>query len=183
MIAKDLEPFNGFQMISRGNHDHRWIKKLDEFENMEGLICSISPDVACLVRDGLIDVSDNPTLEGVPDASGNMTWLFTHPAQFKAPFQTPAKLAMMEQKNVVSAHAHHFGYTRDESGKYWAVEAGGLFKDTSLEYAQRNLTTMRRMVNGFWVIIDDMAPLGFTGSEKQYLFTNKGEAAYELHLN
>ncbi|GHO55489.1 hypothetical protein [Ktedonobacter robiniae] len=162
-IAADLRENDGYQVISRGNHDYRWIKKLGDHEGMMGLVSSISPELGVLLSKGEIIVSDNPTLEGVPDANGKMTWLFTHPAQFKQPFGTPSQMALMEQMNVASGHAHHFGITRDPSNKFWSVETGGLFLDKSFEYVQRNPSTMRRMVSGFWVIpgLDEM-PLGFT---------------------
>lgn len=161
-VARDLRKQGGYQIISRGNHDHRWIKKLDNHENMEGLVSSIAPDLGVLMAEGELVVSDNPTLEGIPDENGRMTWVFTHPAQFKAPFGTPTQMALMEQKNVMTAHAHHFGITRDPSNRYWAVESGGIFKDTSFEYVQRSPTTMRRMVSGFWCILGpNTMPLGF----------------------
>lgn len=167
-VAADLREYDGYQIISRGNHDYRWIKKLGDHERMTGLVSSISPELGKLILDGEIVVSDNPSLEGIPDASGKSTWLFTHPAQFKGQLGTPAALALMEQKNVMSAHAHHFAIGRDASNKFWCVEAGGLFQDTSFEYVQRNPSTRSKMVSGFWVITgpDDM-PLGFTKYAKE----------------
>lgn len=166
-VARDLRANGGYQVISRGNHDYRWIKKLGDHERMTGLVCSISPELGSLIKEGEIVVSDNPTVEGVPDRFGNNTWLFTHPAQFKSPFTTPGQLALYEQKNVLAGHAHHFGITRDPSNKFWAVEGGGLFQDTSFEYVQRNPSTMRRMVSGFWCILGpEVMPLGFTSFAK-----------------
>ncbi len=164
-VGRDLERTGGYQMISRGNHDHRWIKKLDNQENMEGLVRSISDEVAGMLKDGQIDVSDNPTLDMMPDGKDGYLWTGTHPAQFKAPFGTPGKMALHEQRSVIAAHAHHFGYTVDETNKFWVVEAGGLFDDTSFEYVQRNPTTMRRMSNGFWILIEDEAPIGMWGRQ------------------
>ncbi|GHO45153.1 metallophosphoesterase [Ktedonospora formicarum] len=169
-IAADLRQTGGYQVISRGNHDYRWIKKLGDHERMTGLVSSISPDLGILIKEGDIVVSDNPTLEGVPDKNGSMTWVFTHPAQFKAPFGTPTAMALMEQKNVMTGHAHHLGVTRDASNKFWCVEAGGLFQDKSFEYVQRNPSTMRRMVSGFWVILDPYTmPMGFTSHSETYI--------------
>ncbi len=169
-LARDLRVRGGYQIISRGNHDYRWIKKLGDHERLTGLVSSISPDMGILIKEGDIVIADNPTLEGVPDENGRNTWLFTHPAQFKAPFGTPTAMALMEQKNVISAHAHHFGITRDASNKFWAVEAGGLFQEKSFEYVQRNPTTMRRMVSGFWIILGhDTMPIGFTGKARTYI--------------
>ena len=168
-VGRDLRKRGGYQIISRGNHDYRWIKKLGDHEKMTGLVSSISPDMGILIKEGELVISDNPTLEGVPDENGKSTWLFTHPAQFKAPFGTPSQMALMEQKNVMTGHAHHFGITRDPSNKFWAVEAGGLFKDTSFEYVQRNPSTMRRMVSGFWAILGpNTMPLGFSGVADTY---------------
>ncbi|GCE45157.1 calcineurin-like phosphoesterase family protein [Thermosporothrix hazakensis] len=168
-INEDLEPHGGIQVVSSGNHDRRWIRKLDNHEDMEGLLCSLSPEIGELVGENIIIPVDSPTIETIPDDHGGFEWLLTHPAQFKAPFKTPEEIATLNNMNVVSAHAHHFGAIRSKNNRHWIVEAGGLFDHRLFEYVQWNPTGHREMIPGFWWLRSGMPPRGFTIYDEELL--------------
>ncbi|GCE23879.1 hypothetical protein KDK_76790 [Dictyobacter kobayashii] len=92
LIDEDLEKTGGYQMISRGYHDQLWLNRHSETEDMRTLIRNLDPAIATLMQEGRISISDQSTLEGIPNSQGEMTWLFTHPLHYiSVPFQNPCR--------------------------------------------------------------------------------------------
>lgn len=143
------------QYWSRGNHEQRWMRKLENQVYMDQL--ARMAGLEGLIDDGRLIMSDNPSL----DALGG-GWLLTHPSVYgKVPLDVPGKLAQKYRKNVMSGHAHHWGMAAVEG--FVVVETGGLFDPTLHEYIQHNITTHRNWQQGYWFLVDGIA----TGYRKE----------------
>ena len=68
-VADSLRSRGGYQLVSRGDHT----------ESVTTLLKSFGAMVDDLYQDGLIDISENITVEGIPDLDGRMTWVFSRP--------------------------------------------------------------------------------------------------------
>lgn len=148
------------QYWSSGNHEERFFRTAKYQIGMAGLasLCRLSP----LLESGTLVVSDNPTLE-----ADEGRWLLVHPAQYSAkPLIIPSALATRFQKNVMSAHTHHWGQGVDETGRYKVVETGGMFKPELHQYIQHKVTSHRAWVQGFWLMLDGVVG-GFSRSDME----------------
>jgi UDP-2,3-diacylglucosamine pyrophosphatase LpxH len=142
------------QYWSRGNHEERWMRKLEHQAGMEQL--AQMAGLGSYLEDDILVLSDNPTL-----LADSGLWMLTHPASYGAtPLVVPSKLATRYGRNVLSAHAHHFGMTTDESGNFLAVETGGLFDPRLHQYVQWRITTHRAWQQGYWLLMDG-TPIGY----------------------
>lgn len=128
---------------SVGNHEERWMRKMDWQTDME--LLAEQAGLTDLLEEGRLIVSDNPTLLYEP---GN--WLLTHPGEYgNSPLVVPGKMADLEQKNVISAHAHHWGQGVSPSGRYQVVETGAIVKPENVRYLHRRKTTHRKWTQGY----------------------------------
>jgi hypothetical protein len=128
--------------ICRGNHENRIIYQNNGQMDMKELM-ELSKAPSCV--------------EWTNDTYMNMfikddEWLLCHPMQFR---QTPGSVARdlcaKYHKNVVSAHGHFFCQNYDRSGKFYALDGGGLFDAAALAYL-RNIRTTPWTANGFYLI-------------------------------
>lgn len=115
----------------------------------------------------LVDVGkwllDNPKLVLTPlpqmylDA-GTDRWRLTHPSSYsRVPTRVAVQIASKYQCNVMSAHGHLFGETIDTSGKYRAIDLGGLFDENKIAYKNvKGDTTHPRAMSGFWIVKDGL---------------------------
>jgi predicted phosphodiesterase len=148
MSAKVVEK----QYWSRGNHEERWMRKLDNQTHMEQLayMCGLGP----LVEDGRLILSDNPSLDAFDG-----DWLLTHPKAYgRIPLDVPVQLARRYQQNVMSGHAHHWGMAAFE--RFMVVETGGLFAPNLHQYIQYSPRPGRDWAQGYWFLIDG-EPTGY----------------------
>ncbi len=144
------------QYWSLGNHEARWMRKLDHQVYMEQL--AMAAGLTTLLEDGRLIVSDNPTLDAFDGA-----WMLTHPAVYgRQPLAMPSKLATRYQQHVMSAHAHHWGQGVDETNTWTVVETGGLFKPEYHQYIQHRVTNHRAWTQGFWLLLNGV-PVGYRG--------------------
>lgn len=156
-LAADRVPV---QYWSRGNHEERLFRKVDNQFGMQALARMLG--LGWMLDDGQLIVSDNPTLDAIP-VRGKPTWMLTHPAKYGAkPLTFPAELALRYQQNIMSAHAHHWGMSTDPTGHYLVVETGGMFDPRYHEYVQRRVTGHRAWASGYW-ILDGGQPHGYLG--------------------
>jgi hypothetical protein len=146
---------------SLGNHERRWLRALKFFAGMQEL--AYMAGLQGLLDGGQLHVSDDPTLF----AFGG-TWMLTHPETYgRTPLVVPGQIADLYQKNVLSAHAHHWGLGRSPSGHFMVVESGGLFKPEYTEYVQRRVVPLRPWVQGYWVLRHGH-PVGYPGKTFGY---------------
>jgi hypothetical protein len=144
-IIRLASRFVSRQYWSMGNHEMRWMRKLGYQTNMTHL--AKIAGLGDLLADGRLIVSDNPTLDYRHD------WMLTHPKQYgPTPLVVPGKLAERFARNVVSAHAHHWGMGLSESGRFVVIEAGGLFEPKYVKYVQQQVTANRAWAKGYVVL-------------------------------
>jgi predicted phosphodiesterase len=143
---------------SAGNHEERWMRAMNYNAGM--LQLARMAGLGDAVDTGHLILSDHPSLE-----ADEGRWLLTHPAQYgSTPLVVPGKLAGIHEKNVMSAHAHHFAMGTDPTGKYVVVETGGLFQPEQHRYIQHRVTAHRRWQAGYWTLIDGVAA-GYRGAD------------------
>jgi predicted phosphodiesterase len=141
------------QYWSFGNHEARWMRKNGEQVDME-LLANMA-GLSDLVRSGHLVMSDHPSLLYRDD------WYLTHPSTYgSVPLVVPGKLAELFSKNVVSAHAHHWGMGTSPTGRFTVIESGGLFNPLLVKYVQQRVTTHRQWVGGY-VALDRGVPTLF----------------------
>lgn len=135
------------QYWSLGNHEERWMRKMGYQGGMERL--AKMAGLSDLLSTGRLIVSDNPTLDYHGD------WMLTHPRQYgTTPLVVPGKIAERYGKNVVSAHAHHWGMGTSNSGRFTVIESGGLFEPKYVKYVQHGVTAHRAWAKGYVGLLD-----------------------------
>jgi predicted phosphodiesterase len=139
------------QYWSRGNHEARWMRKLDNQVYLDQL--ARMAGLSHLIDTGKLIISDNPSLE----APGN--WLLTHPSAYgRIPLDIPSQLARKYRMNVMSGHSHHWGMSVIED--FTVCETGGLFSPDHTRYIQYNVRPGRQWVQGYWFLCAGQ-PQGF----------------------
>jgi len=82
-------------------------------------------------------------------------WLLIHPKSYsQISGQVAKKLASKFHKNIINAHGHFLSYGYDVSGKYLAVDMGGMFDVEKIEYKCIKTTTHPEWNTGFGLIKD-----------------------------
>lgn len=80
-------------------------------------------------------------------------WLFVHPKSYSQISSSVAKkLAEKFHMNIINTHGHFVGTAYDRSGKYLAIDLGGMFQINKVEYINVQTTTHPRWKNGFGMI-------------------------------
>ena len=82
-------------------------------------------------------------------------WLLVHPRSYSQISPSVAKrLAEKFHCNIINSHGHLIGMTYDRSGRYLAVDLGGMFDIQRIEYTNMNTTTHPVWSCGFGMIRD-----------------------------
>jgi hypothetical protein len=127
---------------SLGNHENRWMRKLGYQVDMR--LLAQAAHLQDLLDDKTLVVSDNPTL------NAGWNWMITHPATYgSTPLAVPGKIADLQRKHVISAHAHHLGKGKSPSGLYDVIESGCLVDSKLVKYVQHGDTAHRPWVQGY----------------------------------
>ena len=80
-------------------------------------------------------------------------WLLIHPKSYsQISGQVAKRLASKFHKNIINAHGHFLSYGYDMSGKYIAVDLGGLFDPEKIEYRCVKTTTHSNWNQGFGML-------------------------------
>ena len=80
-------------------------------------------------------------------------WLLVHPRSYSQISPSVAKrLAEKFHRNIINSHGHLVGMTYDRSGKYLAIDLGGMFQPSKIEYINMSTTTHPAWKNGFGMI-------------------------------
>jgi hypothetical protein len=145
---------NGIKQIwSSGNHENRVFRTNKSQLDMRSL--ALLSDLQPELDSGMLVVSDNPT---VYLSRGN--WMVTHPAQYGSfPGVVATKLATRYQKNAIVCHEHHWGITRDETDRFYAISSGGLFNPDLHKYINYNVTSHRAWSQGVVMVHRGIATL------------------------
>jgi UDP-2,3-diacylglucosamine pyrophosphatase LpxH len=149
--ALDAAPYVYWSM---GNHEARVLRKMEAQISLRHL--ALLAGLQDAMDSTRLIVSDHPTLEAFDG-----TWMLTHPATYGTqPLVKPGLIATRFQKNIISAHAHHYAQGMDQTGTFQVIESGGLFKPEYHAYIQRRVTPHRAWVQGYW-ILDNGNPQGY----------------------
>lgn len=133
--------------LSAGNHDRRVTKSLGfkmRFDSAMRMIChDVPPDKL----DRLHVVGNDHIMID----TDNGEWRACHTASYsKNPLTVPRELCDIHHSHVIGAHRHHHAVGYNKSGKYFAVEAGGLFDVDKTAYLRKDSTTFPKWCPG-WV--------------------------------
>lgn len=141
------------QIWSSGNHENRVFRTNKSQLDMRSL--ALLAGLHNELESGMLTVSDNPT---VYLSRGN--WMVTHPAQYGSyPTVVATKLAVRYQKNTIVAHEHHWGVTRDETDRFYAISSGGLFDPDKHRYINYGVTSHRAWAQGVVLVNRGIATL------------------------
>lgn len=145
--------------IFLGNHDIRILRRLEERLDMKrvfGLILDES------LIDTRVFVSN---LEYC--YTSDKKWMISHPGSYSRRSTTVSvKMAEKEATNVVCGHGHHLGFAYTNSGKFVAIEGGGMF-DKNPPYRAERSTTNPEWNNGF-VILNEKSEAKIIGKDLAY---------------
>ncbi len=82
-------------------------------------------------------------------------WLLVHPRSYSQRAGVASRqLASIHLKNIINTHGHHVGWNYDSSGKFLAVDLGGMFDTEKIEYLNLKSTTHPRWNNGFLMLMN-----------------------------
>jgi len=83
-------------------------------------------------------------------------WMIVHPNSFSQISASVAvRLAEKYHMNILNAHGHFFAMRYDRSGKYVAIDLGGMFDQQKIDYINLKTTTHPKWNPGFVVITQD----------------------------
>lgn len=92
--------------------------------------------------------------------SGRCDFRVVHPKNYsRVPAQAASRLASKYRCSVIAGHNHLWGQTRDVSGKWWAVDAGGCADEARVGYVSDDLSTNPRWVLGAVLVLDGVPVL------------------------
>ena len=146
-VMKELTDTFTHIYFTRGNHESFWLTKLEGYNNIHDLFKLFTTGIAKEGTDYTVTNYDHLIL--------NDNWYICHPINYsRIPLSIPRKLATKLQMNICCAHEHRLGICKDESGKYYTIETGGIFDPTKIEYLKSS-TTFPAQVQGFIYLKDD----------------------------
>jgi hypothetical protein len=80
-------------------------------------------------------------------------WLCVHPRSYSQRAGIASRaLCSKYLKNVLNTHGHHVGWNYDPSGKFLAVDLGGMFDPEKIEYMNVKTTTHPTWNQGFGML-------------------------------
>ena len=83
-------------------------------------------------------------------------WLCVHPKSYSQKAGIASRqLASIHLKNIVNTHGHHIGRNYDPSGRFLAIDLGGMFDVEKIEYLNMKSTTHPRWNPGFGMLRND----------------------------
>lgn len=130
--------------ICNGNHDERLSKSIDDSWDLQLLINASFgrhwPNCEIAVTNyDYIYLNDN--------------WIVGHPSNYSGQAgKTPAELADLKQKNIVTGHNHIVGISQSKSGLYVGIDTGAMLDPRAHWYNIRRLNKFAKWNNGFTVI-------------------------------
>lgn len=130
-------------VYSGGNHENRLPRKTDN-------LLSLQSAMELFVKSDNVQITDYHWFEV---KSGGRDWYIEHPKNASIHATVVAKkLAIKYGVNVVSGHGHLWGITVDDSGKFFAVDAGTCCDHLKLAYDAKVHNTRPKMQRGACII-------------------------------
>ncbi|KKL19892.1 hypothetical protein LCGC14_2460920 [marine sediment metagenome] len=83
-------------------------------------------------------------------------WMVVHPRSYSQVSTSVAKrLAEKYHKNIINSHGHFVGMTYDRSGKFLAIDLGGMFDVKKVDYINLQTTTHPLWRDGFGMLYNE----------------------------
>lgn len=140
--------------ILPGNHDNRVASKLDQPLEFASLIHA---SIRGRIPAERITTTDYDYIR-IDD------WVVGHPRFYSStPARGVARVAQLQQCNVIGAHNHIVGMMQSADGRYWAIDPGHMTDPALTPYMMQSagLSKYAAWKNGF-VLVDNNLPTLFT---------------------
>lgn len=148
-----LAPFERAYVLP-GNHDERLARKLEAHVPMRFLIdgCLGGDRPACEI------VTTEYDYVYVEHDDPERRWVIGHPSHYSGQGgRTPAAIADLEGRCVMTGHNHVIGLQQSASGRYVGIDIGHMTDPSRHLYIKRRLTKFARWSAGFAVLVDGYA--------------------------
>lgn len=142
LIGSMLDHFEQIYLV-KGNHENRLGRNTDGIIKVQNLLEEwVGPEYG---KRFTFSLYDKLTI-------GN-EWLCVHPKSYsqKAGIASRA-LCSKYMMNILNTHGHHVGWNYDPSGKFLAVDLGGMFDSEKVEYINFKTTTHPVWNSGFGML-------------------------------
>ena len=144
LIQSMLAQFEQIYLV-KGNHEDRLGRNTDGIIKTQSLLADwVGPEYGKRFQFSLYDkltIGD--------------TWLCVHPKSYSQKAGGASRLLCSKYlKNIVNTHGHHFGVNVDPSGKYLAIDIGGMFDVDKISYINYKTTTHPSWNPGFCALIN-----------------------------
>ena len=138
--------------LCRGNHEYR-VNRLTDGKIVSGVIVkALSGDT----WDGKLEYSGYDRMY-VGDFNGidDPGYMMVHPKSYSQVSPAVARrLAEKFHRHIINSHGHLLGFSADRSGKFMAVDLGGMFDTNKIEYISKHTTTHPTWINGFGMLLN-----------------------------
>lgn len=153
MIAERFERI----IFVPGNHERRWIKRMEGADDFEGLIGRTSvrmerwPEFRSKLQ---FTERAWAVMVGTPDG---IPWCFSHTARRrKLPGSLARELGLQEGMHYWHGHQHHLSWTFAQNGRFMAVDGGHCMDEERCEYLSREHIPSGKAIQGFGALKDGM---------------------------
>jgi hypothetical protein len=144
----------GFVIITKGNHDWRFLGRMGFKLKFERSIRMLLPDISDEEMERIKVTSLDYVIVESEDEDD---WRCAHTNQYsKIPLSVPRELCDIHRCNVAAAHRHHHGITTSKGG-FLAVELGGLFDASKTAYLRSYTNTFPHWTPG-WMELHEGRP-------------------------
>lgn len=132
-------------VYSGGNHEMRLVRQVDH-------LLSLQRVMELFVTSPRVTITDYHWFELI---SAGQKFYIEHPknASIHATI-VPKKLCAKFHCHCIAGHGHGWGQTRDDSGRYFAIDSGICADERKLAYAQKQHNTRPVMQRGAVIVVD-----------------------------
>lgn len=96
-------------------------------------------------------------------------WIICHPTNYsKQATKAPLDIVAVEHTNVIGGHGHHLGMAKDQSGKYWGVDCGGMFNHDSMTYNGSTIKSSHAKWSNGFCVINEKSELRLYGDDLEF---------------
>ena len=138
--------------LCRGNHEYR-VNRLTDGKIVSSVIVKALSGNSW---EGKLEYSGyDKFFIGEFEDFDNPGYMLVHPKSYSQVSPAVARrLAEKFHRHIINSHGHLLGSSADRSGKFMAVDLGGMFDTDKIEYISKHTTTHPMWINGFGMILD-----------------------------
>jgi hypothetical protein len=101
-------------------------------------------------------------------------WMCVHPKSYsQVSGSTAVRLAEKYHRHIINAHGHFVALRFDRSGNYMAIDLGGIFDPSKIDYINLETTTHPFWENGFLMLLNGHAYHFHDGTDWKYWLGRK----------